>query len=216
MKRLLISLLLLATGAVHAQYPFSMEHSDGLSVDHLNNLQKADPAVLAQIARGTGNNPYPVQRGSLFDFESMQTSYMGPLGDLRYGKVTTCFKYLSFNGDPYHEVYTCVYPNGGAWVLYVVANPRNYQYVGTDMGSAETCESVAWRTESNGLCHYSVSRRFDSAAAWSAHWKHLNKAVFSGISAVGDFIREQPIIDAIIVLIIGALVWRWRKNKGKK
>ncbi|MDW2642328.1 hypothetical protein RYZ59_01785 [Citrobacter sp. HN-141] len=180
----------------------------GYQESQRNKRERAELEISERLARERA--PYET------DVRLAEALGMGPLGDLRYGKVTTRFKYLSFNGDPYHEVYTCVYPNGGAWVLYMAENPRNYQYVGTDMGSAETCESVAWRTESNSLGHYSVSRRFDSAAAWSAHWKHLNKAVFSGISAVGDFIREQPIIDALIVLIIGALVWRWRKNKGKK
>lgn len=212
-KKCLLVGFLLATGAVHAQFPFGVEQSDGLSADHLNNLPKADPAILEQIARGTWNNPSRVANGSLFNFETMQTSYMGPLGDLRYGKVTTRFKSISSNASPYFEDYTCISPKGGVWVLYEAANPRNYQSVGSDIDSAKVCESVAWRTESDGLGNYSVNRRFDSAAAWSAHWKHLNAAVFSGIDAIGRFIREQPIIDALVVLIISVLVWRWRRSK---
>ncbi|MDA8514372.1 hypothetical protein DW203_18645 [Citrobacter portucalensis] len=186
----------------------------------LQNLPKGEPAVLTKIAEDISRQPYTSDEGGLFDFSTQEVIYMGSLGDLRQGEVTTSIKTLVRGADPYRGDYHCTYPNGGLWILYEAANPQNHQIVGENIGAGVTCISTAWISvsDSKGI---SESRRWDTTAAWSTHWKALNQGAVSGVKSAWDtvtrFVRNQPIIDALLVAVLAFIGYRvYRRKAGKK
>ncbi|MCF8581525.1 hypothetical protein L2X67_17070 [Enterobacter ludwigii] len=215
MKSLTIAALaLLVAGNASAYNPFSEvnEYSTDFS-ERAAKAPQGDQATLNNIGRNIENGAWVES----LTIESTQSTFDNvPFERWRVG-VPKLVRHVQQERSWHYNLPTeCVYPNGYETVIYDVTNPPHFMAIG-EIVSDHTCTNVA-EVVTNGKS----SLRFDSLAAWAAHWERMNNAVRQIPSSVGSawdsvtrWCGRNP-IAIILLLAVGAFagmrIRRKRKN----
>jgi len=214
-KRLTIAALaLLVAGNACSSGMFSQvtDYSQ-IIIERASKVPDGDRATLQNIGRNIENGAWVES----LTIESTQSSFDNvPVERWRKG-VPQLVRHVQQDHSWHYRLPTeCVYPNGNESIIYDVTNPPHFMAVG-EIVSDSTCTNVA-EVVKNGKS----SLRFDSLAAWGAHWTRMNNAVREIPSAIGSswdsvtrWSARNPI--AIILLLAvaafaGVCIYRKRKN----